>query len=154
MFPSIARHAKLLSCNACIFNEDIQSIEFRLNCVNARRIEKEVPLLANALTLSKLARSSCQVSTTSLATFVVSLIYRTARCPFSRSRHASMSFLGFILAKWRAASNPRPTFAPILERRWRRGTCNNGGTSAQIRSGQWKGGELGPEELRKTAWHS
>jgi len=71
-----------------------------------------LPLLANALTLSKLAKSSSQVSTTPGVTRVVSLIYRTALAPLALFRQARISFRGLNLARCFAASTPKPVFAP------------------------------------------
>lgn len=67
----------------------------------------------NSLTLSKLARSTGQTSTTPGRDVEVS-ISAFADCPLSTSRHARITLRAPRRQKWRAASFPRPTLAPVI----------------------------------------
>jgi hypothetical protein len=115
------------------FSITISNLSKSLSAICQWRLNPIIPRCVNALTLSNLERSSSQHSTTFFATFVVLVISSTALFPFSRFRHARINFLGLNLARWRAASSPRPTFAPDISGLLSDGkTCNDDNTVGEI----------------------
>lgn len=69
--------------------------------------------LQKSRTLSKLIRSTGHTSTTLPGLAVERRMSALASSPLSALRHARMTLAALRRAKWRAASSPMPTLAPV-----------------------------------------